>query len=242
MSQPEFVRSAMLLGEENLGYLSTRSVAIFGLGGVGGGALEALARAGVGEFHLIDADTFNESNLNRQLLATHDTIGKSKVEVAEERVHSINPNAKIHLYQRFYLPGDDSIPFDAFDFVIDAVDTVAAKAAIAEECHKRNIPEIMCLGMGNRIDPSKIKVGDLFDTAGDPLAKVMRKKCRELGIEKLRVVYSTEEPMQPLFKVESDSPSRRDVPGSLPFVPPVAGYFLAYETIKNLLSLRTTRG
>ena len=236
MPRPEFVRSAMLLGEENLEKLSRRSVAIFGLGGVGGGALEALARAGVGEFHLVDADTFNESNLNRQLLATHETIGRRKVEVARDRILSINPDARVYLYPVFYLPGETSLPFDAFDFVIDAIDTVAAKTALAEECFKRGIPEVMCLGMGNRFDPSKIKIGDLYETAGDPLAKMMRKKCRELGIKKLKVAYSTEEPMEPLFKIESDSPTRRDVPGSLPFVPPVAGYLLAHEAIRVLLS------
>ncbi len=235
MVQDEFVRSKMLLGEENLEKLSRCRVAIFGLGGVGGGALEALARAGIGEFHLIDADTVNLSNINRQLLASHDSLGQSKVEVAKRRILSINPNAKVYVYPVFYLPGDTSIPFDRFDYVIDAIDTVSAKAEIALNCHQRGIPEIMCLGMGNRLDPSKIKVGDLFETAGDPLAKVMRKKCRELGIESLPVVYSTEEPLTPLFKVESDSPSRRDVPGSLPFVPPVAGYFMAHEAITCLL-------
>ena len=235
MNRPEFERSRMLLGEEKLEKLFASSVAIFGLGGVGGSAVEALARAGVGTFHLIDADVFSVSNINRQLLATHETIDKDKVEVAKERILSINPDAKVFTYKTFFLPGDTAIPFDAFDFVIDAIDTVSAKAAIAEECHKRNIPEVMCLGMGNRIDPSQIHIGDLFETSGDPLAKVMRKKCRELGIESLRVVYSLEEPMERLFKIESDSPTRRDVPGSLPFVPPVAGYCLAFEAVRFLL-------
>lgn len=225
----------MLLGEEKLEKLFAASVAVFGLGGVGGGAIEALARAGVGTFHLVDADTFSPSNINRQILATHETLGKDKVEVAKERILAINPAAKIFAYKTFYLPGDTTIPFDAFDYVIDAIDTVSAKVDIAAECHKRNIPEVMCLGMGNRMDPGKIRVGDLFETAGDPLAKVMRKKCRELGIASLRVVYSTEEPMEPLFKIESDSPTRRDVPGSLPFVPPVAGYRLAFEAVRYLL-------
>ncbi len=235
MSQPEFVRSKMLLGEEKLEKLSSCRVAIFGLGGVGGAALEALARAGVGEFDLIDADLFNVTNINRQLLATHDTLDRRKVDVAKERALSINPNAKIHLYPTFYLPGDESIPFSHFDFVIDAVDTIAAKTAIAEECFKRKIPSVMCLGMGNRLDPQKVKLGDIYETKGDPLAKLMRKKCREIGIISQRVVYSTEEPMEPLFKIDSDSPSRRDVPGSLPFVPPMAGYLLAYEAMNVLL-------
>ena len=235
-SRPEFVRSSMLLGEEALEKLSSSSVAIFGLGGVGGGALEALVRAGIGEFHLIDADEFGLSNLNRQLLATNETLGRKKVEVARDRILSINPDARVYLYPVFYLPGESNIPFDAFDIVIDAIDTVSAKVDIARECFERNIPEIMCLGMGNRMDPSKIKAGDLFETSGDPLAKIMRKKCRELGIKNLRVVYSSEEPMTPLFKIESDSPSRRDVPGSLPFVPPVAGYYLACEAVKALLT------
>ena len=235
MIQPEFERSAMLLGEEKLEKLSRCRVAIFGLGGVGGAALEALARSGIGEFHLIDADSFALSNINRQLLASHVTIGQKKVDIGKQRILQINENAKVFTYPTFYLPGDTSIPFDQFDIVIDAIDTVSAKTTIAEECHLRGIPEVMCLGMGNRMDPSKVHIGDLYETSGDPLAKIMRKKCRELGINSLPVVYSVEEPMEPLFKVESDSPSRRDVPGSLPFVPPVAGYSLAYEAVRILL-------
>ena len=237
MTQPEFLRSSMLLGEDKLEALSRCKVAIFGLGGVGGGALEALVRVGVGEFHLIDADEFSLSNINRQLLSAHSTLGEKKVAVAKRRILDINPEARVFVYPTFYLPGDDSIPFESFDCVIDAIDTVSAKLEIASTCYRLNVPEICCLGMGNRLDPGKIRVGDLFETSGDPLAKVMRKKCREAGISKLRVVYSVEEPMIPLFKIESDSPTRRDVPGSLPFVPPVAGYHLAYEAVKLLLNL-----
>lgn len=225
----------MLLGEDSLRKLADSSVALFGLGGVGGGALEALARMGIGEFHLIDADVFSLSNLNRQILSTRESVGKKKVDVARERVLSINPEAKVFTYPVFYLPEDETIDFSRFDFVIDAIDTVKAKLGIIERCHRLGIPIVSCMGCGNRLDPSKLTLTDLYKTQGDPLSKVMRKRCRELGIDSLPVVYSTEEPIKPKFEVESDSPVRRDVPGSAALVPPVAGYLLAYHCVMSLL-------
>lgn len=226
----------MLLGKEALEKLSLSRIALFGLGGVGGGALEALARMGVGEFHLVDPDEFNPTNLNRQILATAQTLGRKKVEVAKERVLSINPEAKVFIYPCFYLPDEPGdIDFARFDFVIDAIDTVKAKLGIIEECAKRGVPMISCMGCGNRMDPTKLCVKDLYRTENDPLAKVMRKRCRELGIKSLPVVCSAEEPIPPLFQVESDSPVRRDVPGSAAFVPTVAGYLLAHYAVGELI-------
>lgn len=228
-------RTEMLLGAEALRKLSSARVAIFGLGGVGGGALEALARMGIGEFHLIDPDDFNESNLNRQILSTRSALGKKKVDVAKERVLSINPEAKVFTYPCFFLPEDTTIDFSQFDFVIDAIDTVKAKVGIIARCKELGIPMVSCMGCGNRLDPSKLRVTDLFKTENDPLAKVMRKKCRELGVKHLPVVYSIEEPLTPRFKVESDSPVRRDVPGSCALVPPVAGYLLAHYAVTQII-------
>jgi tRNA A37 threonylcarbamoyladenosine dehydratase len=229
------IRSEMLLGSACLEKLAHSSVAIFGLGGVGGASVEALARAGVGEFHLIDPDEFNLSNLNRQILSSRKTIGRPKVEVAKERILDINPDAKVFTYPVFYLPDEDGgVDFSRFDYVIDAIDTVTAKVEIIRRCNELGIGIISCMGCGNRLDPSKLAVTDLFKTEGDPLSKVMRQKCRALGIKKLKVVYSTEEPLTPAFKIESDSPTRRDVPGSTPFVPPVAGYLLAKEAVLDL--------
>ncbi len=229
-------RSELLLGEESTSLLASKHVALFGLGGVGGAALEALARSGIGEFTLVDADTFVSSNLNRQLLATQQTLGKDKVEVGKERILSINPDAVVHTVKAFVLPENvSSLTFASFDFVIDAIDTISAKMAIIIECSKTNVPVISCMGCGNRLDPSKLRVCDLFDTSYDPLAKVMRKKCRDAGIASLPVVTSLEEAAVPLKRIQAEGPTRRDVPGSTPFVPPVAGYLLAQYAVLALL-------
>ena len=229
------LRSRMLLGADKIERLTNASVAIFGLGGVGGGALEALARLGIGEFHLIDNDEFALSNLNRQILSTRENIGVKKVEAAKARVLAINPEAKVFIYPLFYLPDqNEDIDFSLFDFVVDCIDTVSAKKDIIKKCHERNIGIVSVMGCGNRLDPRKLTTCDIFETQGDPLSKIMRKACREMGIAALRVVYSTEEPLTPLFKEESSSPTRRDVPGSISLVPPVAGYLAAYEAMQYL--------
>lgn len=228
---PFLERTEMLLGAESSRTLGASSVALFGLGGVGGGALEALARAGIGEFHLIDADSFVESNLNRQLLATRNTLGMKKVDAAKDRVLSINPDAKIYTYPIFFGPDSEGIDFSRFDFVIDAIDSVSGKLEIIKRCSAAGIPMVSCMGCGNRLDPSKLHITDLFKTEYDPLAKVIRKKCREFGIKHLRVVASSEMALRP---VNEEGESSR-TPGSTPFVPPAAGFLLAQEAVSVLL-------
>lgn len=229
-------RSACLLGDDALSRLSSASVAIFGLGGVGGAAVEALARMGVGTFHLVDPDCFATTNLNRQILSQLENIGEKKVDVAKRRILSINPDAKVFGYPVFYLPETrEAIDLSHVDFLIDAIDTVSAKCDLYRRAKEEGIPMVSCLGMGNRMDPTKIVLGDIFDTKDDPLAKVLRKKCREMGMKKLRVVYSLEKPMKKKFALESSPSTRRDTPASCALVPPVAGYYLAYEAVNVLL-------
>ena len=231
-------RTEMLLGQEGLARLQGATVCLFGLGGVGGACFEALVRMGVGTIHVVDADEFNETNLNRQILSTRDNLGKKKVDVAEERAKQINPQARIVKHPIFYLPESaGELDFGSLDFVVDAIDTVSAKVDIIKRCQESGVPMVSCLGCGNRLDPSKLVIKDLFQTTDDPLAKVMRKKCRELGVKQLRVVCSMEKPIVPKFHVESDSPTRRDVPGSAAMVPPAAGYLLAYEAVRVLLGM-----
>ena len=221
----------MLLGSESSKRLARSSVAVFGLGGVGGGAVEALARAGIGELHLIDMEVFTESNLNRQLLSTRDTIGKAKVDVAKQRILSINPDAKVYTYPLVFGPESQRPDFFCFDFVIDAIDSISGKVEIIRRCAEAEIPMISCMGCGNRMDPSQLYVTDLFKTEYDPLAKIMRKRCRDMGIKHLRVVASKEMPM-PAAQPEEGV----HVPGSTPFVPPVAGFLLAKEAVAVLLN------
>ena len=225
-------RTEMLLGEDSSKKLAASSVALFGLGGVGGGALEALARAGIGEFHLIDADVFSDSNLNRQLLATRNTLGMKKVDAAKDRVLSINPDAKVYTYPIFFGPDSEGIDFSCFDFVIDAIDSVSGKLEIIKRCSELGIPMVSCMGCGNRLDPSKLHITDLFKTEYDPLAKAIRKKCREFGIKHLRVVASNETALHPVDA--EGKPSR--IPGSTTFVPPAAGFLLAQEAVSVLLA------
>ena len=212
-------------------------VAVFGLGGVGGNAFEALLRAGVMELDVIDADVFKTTNINRQLLATHKSVGMKKSEVAVLRANEISPKAIIHPHGHFYLPNDPGdIDFSKFDYVVDCIDTVSAKIDIIVKCQELGIPLISALGCGNRLDPSKLIVTDIFKTETDPLAKVLRKALRERSIKHLKVVYSTEKPIKPLY-TRNDKVGemhQRDIPGSSSFVPPAAGLLLAYEVIKDL--------
>ena len=231
-----FSRFSMLIGEESVAKLHKARVMVFGLGGVGGNAVEALVRAGVGEFDLIDADSFALSNLNRQTLSSLPNIGRKKVDVAEERIKNINPDAIVHKYAHFYLPEDPGdIEIEKADFVIDAIDTVSAKMDIIAKCHALGIPMVSALGCGNRLDPSKLAITDIHKTELDPLAKVIRKNCREAGIKSLRVVYSTEAPIKPISAASEEGGHRRAIPGSSPFVPPAAGILLAYEAVSVLL-------
>lgn len=218
--------------------LEKAHVAIFGIGGVGGHAVEALVRSGVGEITIVDSDEVAESNINRQLIATVETIGQKKVDVMEERVRIIHPHVKVHKYCCFFLPETkEQFDFSKFDYVIDAVDTVTAKIALVEACQKANTPIISCMGAGNKLDPTAFEVADIFKTSVCPLAKVMRKELKSRGIRKLKVVYSKELPIEPYEDedfISDEIRKRRAVPGSVAFVPSVAGLILAGEVIKDL--------
>jgi len=240
----EWSRLRMLIGADALSVLQASRVALFGLGGVGGFALESLARSGIGHFDLVDADTFSITNLNRQILATQQTVGRPKCDVAKERVLSINPQAEVKLYPCFVLP-DTITQFDfaSYDCVIDAVDTVSAKIAIVVAAKEAGTSIISCLGCGNRMDPTKLKIGDLFETNTDPLARVMRHELRKRGVKDCPVVYSTEKPWPALEPSDPSEakPGRRSVPGSTAFVPSVAGIELAYWVVQQLLTKRKTQ-
>lgn len=229
-----FSRTEILIGKDKIKKLEQSSVAIFGVGGVGGYVCEALARSSVGTFYLIDKDTVSISNINRQIIATTKTIGMDKTKVMKDRILDINPNAKVEVYNRFFLP-ENSMDFDfsKFDYVIDAVDTVAAKLELIKRCDKENIPIISSMGAGNKLDPTMFKVSDIFNTKVCPLAKVVRRELRKLGIEKLKVVYSEEEPIR-----NYDINIKREdiVPGSIAFVPSSVGLIIAREVIKDIIS------
>ena len=228
----EFSRSALLLGEHALQKLNTARVAVFGVGGVGGYAVEALARTGVGALDLIDADTIAESNLNRQILALRSTVGRYKTEVALERVKDINPACKVTVYNLFYGPNTTEIDFSLYDYVIDAVDTVSAKLTIIERAKQAGVPVISAMGAGNKLDATAFKVVDIADTRICPLARVMRKELKKRGVEGVKTVYSEEEPKESgLFNEESGKP----IPSSVAFVPSVVGMILAGEVIKDLI-------
>lgn len=226
-----FSRTALLLGEEGLERLQKATVAVFGLGGVGGMACEALGRCGVGKLLIVDNDTVSRSNLNRQVIATVDNIGRKKTDVMEERLAQVAPGCVVEKHDVFYLPGVTGILSESVDYVVDAIDTVTAKLFLAEECDRLAIPLISSMGTGNKLDPSRLTVTDIYRTSVCPLAKVMRRELRKRGIETLKVVYSTEEPKQ--VAVAEDG--RRAVPGSVSFVPPAAGLLLASEVVKDLL-------
>ena len=232
----QFARSALILGEEAIVALSQKRVAVFGLGGVGGAAVEALARAGIGEFDLIDDDCFSLSNLNRQCLADLKSVGQAKVDVAEERILSINDSAIVHKHRCFFLPEEQGdIDFSKLDYVVDAIDTVAGKLTIIKEAQKAGVPVISALGCGNRLDPSKLIIGDIFSTEGDPLARVLRRELRKSGIKYLKVVYSKEPPLAPRGSLDEPlPPGKKSIPGSSPFVPPAAGILLAYAVCLDL--------
>ena len=232
-------RTELLLGEAAITRLQKARVALFGLGGVGGYALEALARGGIGELHLIDNDVFSLSNLNRQILATRSTVGKSKVEVGKQRVLEINPQAVVKTYPMFFTPDTaDQLDFTEFDYVIDAIDTVSGKLALIEKACKAGVPVISCMGTGNKLDPSRFQVADLSKTAMDPLARVMRRELGKRGIRHIKVVYSQEEPLSPTgWEEEAAAIGKRQIPGSMSFVPGAAGLILAGQVIRDLAGI-----
>lgn len=229
-----FEREALLVGEDGVRKLSEKTVAVFGLGGVGSFVCEALARGGIGHLILVDNDTVAESNLNRQLVALHSTLGKKKTEVAKARVLDINPGAKVETYEMFYMPDTaEEIDLSVCDFVVDAIDTVTAKLELAVRCDRLGVPCISCMGTGNRLDATKFCVTDINKTDTCRLARVMRRELRKRGVKKLKVVYSKAEPKPPT----PDLSKRKQTPGSISFVPPVAGMICAGEVIRTLLEI-----
>ena len=245
----QFSRTQLLLGKEGMDALAGAKVAIFGIGGVGGYVVEALARSGVGSFVIVDDDKVCLTNINRQIIATRKTIGKYKVEVMRDRILEINPDAKVEMRQCFYLPENaHEFDFSEYSYVVDAVDTVTAKIEIIMRAQAAGVPVISCMGAGNKLDPTQFHVADIYKTTMCPLAKVMRHELKKRGVKKLKVVYSTEKPVRPLEDMSVSCRShcvcppgtahkcteRRDIPGSVAFVPPVAGLILAGEVIKDL--------
>ena len=233
----QFQRFKAIVASSSIEKLGRCHVAVFGLGGVGGHACEALVRSGIGEITLIDNDVVDVTNINRQLIATHSAIGKNKVDVMKSRLLDINPNLVVHKYQMFYLPENKEIDFKSFDYVIDAIDTVSGKVGLIENCYRNNIPVISALGCGNKMDPTRLEVADIYKTSYDPLAKVLRKLLKEKDIKHLKVVYSKEEPLD-IVEPFNNNDNGRHSPGSSAFVPPVAGIILASEVIKDLLKSR----
>ncbi len=230
-----FARTELLIGEDGLETLRKARVAVFGIGGVGGYAVEALARSGVGHFLLVDNDVVGESNLNRQIIALRSTLGRYKTAVMKERIADICPETEVETQECFFLPEHaDRFDFGAFDYVVDAIDTVSGKLELAVSCQKAGTPLISAMGAGNKLDPSRFEVTDIYRTKGCPLAKVMRRELRKRGIERLKVVYSTEEPKKPLRQILGGD-GRKVTPGSMVFVPGTAGLLLASEVVKDLL-------
>ena len=238
MALNEFCRTELLVGEEGINKLHNSKVIVFGIGGVGSFVVEALTRAGVGNLILVDNDTICISNLNRQIHATQATVGMIKVEAMKERVISINPNCNVEAKQVFITADNISeiIPSDV-DYVVDAIDTVTSKLALAEYCYKNNINIISSMGTGNKMDPTQFRVSDVFKTKVCPLAKVMRHELRKRGVKKLKVVYSEEMPMTP-DKGRAVPSAKRQTPGSISFVPPVAGMIIGGEVIKDLTGIK----
>ena len=234
----KFDRTKRLLGADAMTKLNQAHVAVFGIGGVGGHAVDALVRSGIGEITIVDSDDVAESNINRQLIATTKTIGKKKVDVMKAHLLEINPEVKVHAYDCFFLPETQSqFDFSEYDYVIDAVDTVTAKLALVEASRDAEVPIVSSMGAGNKLDPTAFEVTDIYKTSVCPLAKVMRKELKARGIKKLKVVYSKEIPLEPLEDedfISDEKRSRRATPGSVAFVPSVAGLILAGEVIKDL--------
>ena len=230
----QFSRTELLIGKENLEKLKNSKVAIFGIGGVGSFVLEALARAGIGNFILVDKDNVDLSNLNRQIIATRKTVGKPKVEVAKERILEINPNAEVEIYKEFFMPETEGILDSTISYVVDAIDTVTAKIELVKRAQELNVPIISSMGTGNKLDPTKFEVSDIYKTSVCPLAKVMRKELKARKIKKLKVVYSKELPI----KVARNEEVIKQIPGSISFVPSVAGLIIAGEVIKDIINYK----
>ncbi len=239
-----YCRTQFLLGEQGMSRLRKAHVAVFGLGGVGGYVVEALARSGIGALDLVDHDTISLTNINRQILATRNTVGRSKAEVAAERVLAIDPEIKVRAIQTFFTPDTaDTFDFTQYDYVVDAIDTVTGKLALALTAQETGTPIISSMGTGNKLDPTAFRVADISQTSVCPLARIMRKECRKRGIRKLKVVYSQEEPIKPALSPEDPAwaelpEGRNALPGSNAFVPSVAGLIIAGEVIKDIANIQ----
>ncbi len=248
----QFSRTELLIKEEGIEKLHNAKVAIFGIGGVGSFVVEGLVRAGIGNFILIDDDKVCLTNLNRQIIATRKTVGKAKVEVARDRILEINPDANVEIKQKFFMPDSEEILDNSVDYIVDAIDTVTAKIELVVRANNLNIPIISCMGTGNKLDPTKFEVADIYKTSVCPLAKVMRKALKSRGIKKLKVVYSKEEPIKPDQTAECSCKNgcicppgtvrkctaKNQVPGSISFVPSVAGMIIAGEVIKDIIKAK----
>lgn len=232
MEESQFSRTELLLGEKSVENLAKKRIAVFGAGGVGGFVCEGLVRAGVGSLDIIDKDTVALSNINRQLIALHSTVGMNKVDVLEKRLKDINPNLVLRKYKCFFLPEtSDSFDFREYDYVVDAIDTVTGKIELVLKAKEAGVPVISAMGAGNKLDPTAFQVADIYKTSVCPLARVMRRELKKRGIEKLKVVYSKEEPLKPEF-----AEGEEVVPGSVSFVPSVMGLIIAGEIVKDLTS------
>lgn len=230
----EFSRTQLLIGKEGLKKLKEARIIVFGIGGVGGFVVEALARSGIGHIDLVDHDRVSVSNINRQIIATHETTGRLKVDVMAERIHAVNPCCQVGKYDMFFLPENkNSILLDQYDYIIDAVDTVTAKLLLVQLAEQNHVPIISSMGTGNKMDPTQLKVADITQTSVCPLARVMRRELKKRGIKHLKVVYSTETPIESEKVI--DETSHKQIPGSIAFVPSVAGLIIAGEVIKDLL-------
>ena len=232
--EDEFSRSRLLLGRKSIDLLKKTRIAVFGVGGVGGFAVEALARTGVGRFILVDNDVVTITNLNRQIIATHSSIGRKKVEVMRERILDINPLAEIEIYDIFYLPDMELGFLERCDYLIDAIDTVAGKLGLAKEASQRGIPMISSMGAGNKLDPTRFEVADIYETSVCPLCRAMRHQLRKNGIEKLKVIYSREPPASQEETLDCGKLPGRKTTGSVAYIPSVAGLVLASEVIRDL--------
>lgn len=234
MGQEQFLRTEMLLGEEAMKRLKQAHVAVFGIGGVGGHAIEALVRAGIGAIDIIDNDLVNESNLNRQIIATYDTIGRRKTEAMAERIRRIAPDCQVNCRDLFYLPERrHDIPFEEYDYIVDAIDTVTAKIDLVLAARENDVPIISSMGTGNKLHPEKLEIADIYQTSVCPLAKVMRRELKARGVRRLKVVYSREEALKP--RVERKGENGRTIPGSVSFVPSAAGLIIAGEVVRDLI-------
>ncbi len=240
-----FSRTKLIYGEKAMDRLAKCRVAVFGVGGVGGYVVEALARSGIGALDIIDNDKVCLSNINRQIIATTKTVGMYKVDAAKERISEISPDCEVRTYKTFYLPDtQDQFDFKEYDYVVDAIDTVTGKLTIIENAKKAGVPVISSMGAGNKVNPSAFEVADLYKTSVCPLAKVMRKECKKRGIDSLKVVYSKEPPMEPINDYIDSSemaPGRRSIPGSTAFAPSVAGLIIAGEIVNDLCKVYTEK-